>query len=122
MSTKSEIVGKRVIDGINGLEAGAHNGVHAGADSARQVTKASSRWAARQEASAARKARMLKRNLDKQAVRLNKAASKSLSAVSDTARDAATAGGRYVRKNPWTTLALASAAGIVLGALLGRRR
>lgn len=122
MSTKSEIVGKRVIDGIDGLEAGAHNGVHAGADSARQLTKTSSRWAARQETAAARKVHTLKRRLDKQAVHLNKVAGKSINAVSDTARDAATVGGRYVRKNPWSTVALASAAAMVVGALLGRRR
>lgn len=122
MSTKSEIVGKRVIDGIDGLETSAHDGVHAGADGARQLTKASSRWAARQEAAAARKARMLKRSLDKQTVRLSKAAGKSVDAVSSTAREATTAGGRYIRKNPWSTVAIASAAAMVVGALLGRRR
>jgi ElaB/YqjD/DUF883 family membrane-anchored ribosome-binding protein len=121
MSTKSEVVGKRVINGIDGAESTAHDAVHAGADGARHLTKASARWAARQEAAAARKARILKRRLDKQAVQLSKAAGKTVGAVADTARDAVTTSGRYVRKNPWPAVAIASGAALVLGALLGRR-
>lgn len=121
MSTTSESIAKRVINGIDGVEASAHDGLHTGANGARQFTKASSRWAAKQEAAAVRKTRMLKRNLDKQTQQLTKVAGKSVDAVIETAKRSVATGERYVKRNPWRAVAITSAAALVMGALLGRR-
>lgn len=122
MITKSEVIAKRVINGIDGVEASAHNGLHAGADSARELTRASSRWAARQETAAARKTRILKRRLERQTRELSLAAGKSIDSAVATAKESVASGERYVRQNPWRAIAITSAAALVAGALLARRR
>lgn len=121
MSTKSELMAKRVINGIDDVEASALDGLHTSADGARQLTKAGSRWADSQETAAARQTRVLKRRLDKQAQQLSRAAGKSVDAARETAKEPVTAGERYIKRNPWRAVALTSAAALVVGALLGRR-
>lgn len=121
MSTRSESIGKRVINGIDDIETSAAHGLHSGANGARKLTKASSRWASRQETNAARKTRLLKRRLEKQTDHLATVAGRSIDSVTGTAREAAAASGRYIRKNPWPAVAITSAAALLVGALLGRR-
>ncbi len=121
MSTKSQEVGKAVLNGIDALEAGAHDTVHSGAVGARRVTKASSRWAARQEASAMRKARLVKGDLKKQASQLQSSAYDKVEMAGDKARQVASNTHQYVKNKPWTAVAIASGIGVLLGALLGRR-
>lgn len=122
MSTKSQEVGNAVLHGIDTLESGVHDTVHSGANSARNVTKVSSRWAAGQETNAMRKARMLKRDLRKQAAQLRRTVSDSVESVGDTARSGVATTQKYVKHNPWTAMAIASGAALLIGAFLGRRR
>ncbi len=122
MSTKSQEVGTALLHGIDTLESGVHDTVHAGANSARAATKVGSRWAASQETSAVRKARMLKRDLRKQAAQLQHAVNDSVETVSNTARSTVANTHRYVKHNPWTAVAIASSTALLIGALLGRRR
>jgi ElaB/YqjD/DUF883 family membrane-anchored ribosome-binding protein len=122
MSTKSQEVGTAVLHGIDTLESGVHDTVHAGADSARHVTKASSRWAAGQETSAIRKARMLKRDLRKQTAQLQRTVNDSVEMMGDKARSTVATTQRYVKRNPWTAMAIVSGAALLIGALLNRPR
>lgn len=121
MSTRSESIGKRLISGIDDLEASAANGLHSGADGARQATRVGSRWAAKHETTAARQLRLLKRRLEKETVQLSKAAGRSADRVTSAARDASASGFRYIKKNPWQAVAITAAAGLLVGALLSRR-
>lgn len=122
MSTRSAALGKSALNGIDGLEAGAHRTVHAGAETARDATKATSRWAAEREVSATRSARLMKRRLTHQAALLRRAADDSMRTVASTTRGAMKTTNRYVQRNPWSAIAIASGAAILIGALLGRRR
>lgn len=122
MSTKSQEVGNVLLHGIDTLESGAHDTVHAGANSARGATKASSRWAAGQETSALRKARMLKRDLRKQSAQLRRTVNDSVEMVGDKARSSVATTQNYVKHNPWTAMAIVSGTALLVGALLGRRR
>lgn len=122
MSTKSQEVGTALLHGIDAVESGVHDSVRAGADSARHATKATSRWAAGQETSALRKARMLKRDLRKQTAQLQRTVNDSVEMMGDKARSTVATTQRYVKRNPWTALAVASGAALLIGALLGRRR
>lgn len=122
MSTKSQEVGKALLHGIDTLESGAHDTVHAGADTARKATKVGSRWAAHQETTATRKARMLKRDLSRQTAHLRRSVSDSVEMVGDKARHTLSATNQYVKRKPWTAVAVASGVALVIGALLGRRR
>jgi ElaB/YqjD/DUF883 family membrane-anchored ribosome-binding protein len=121
MSTRSESIGRRVIDSIDGLEASAADGLRSSADGVRKATRVGSRWAAKHETNAARQLRILKRRLEREAAQLNRAAGKSVDWVTSTARDAGVTGGRYIRKNPWPAVAVTAAAGLLVGALLARR-
>jgi ElaB/YqjD/DUF883 family membrane-anchored ribosome-binding protein len=121
MSTRSETIGKHLINSIDGIETSATNGLHSGADGARKVTRIGSRWAAKQETTAARQLRMLKRRLEKETAQLNKAAGKSVDWATSTARNATISGSRYIKKNPWPAVAITAAAGLLVGALLARR-
>ncbi|MGC3981758.1 MAG: hypothetical protein QM808_10885 [Steroidobacteraceae bacterium] len=122
MSTKSQEVGKAVLHGIDTLESGAHDKVHSSANSARSATRASARWASRQEAMAARRAHMLQSDMKKQAVRLRKSVNNSMDMASTKARQVADAGAGYVKRKPWKALAIASGAALLVGMFLGRRR
>lgn len=122
MSTKSQEVGTALLHGIDTLESNAHDTVHAGANSARHATKASSRWAASQETNALRKARLLKRDLRKQTAQLQRTVNDSVEMVGDKARSTVATTQRYVKHNPWTAVAIASGTALLIGALLGRRR
>ena len=121
MSTRSESIGKRLIGGIDDIEASAADGLHSGADNARKVTRLGSRWAAKHETTAARQLRILKRRLEKETAQLNKVAGRSVDWVASTARDASVTGSRYIKKNPWPAVAITAAAGLLVGALLARR-
>jgi ElaB/YqjD/DUF883 family membrane-anchored ribosome-binding protein len=122
MSTKSQEVGAALLHGIDTLESGAHDSVHAGANTARTATKIGSRWAAGQETHALQKARELKRDLRKQSAQLKRRMNESVEMVGDTARSSALSTRKYVKQNPWKALAMASGAALLIGALLGRRR
>jgi|GEM_PF-2307827 len=121
MATRSESIGKQLLNSIDGLESGAVNGVHAGADGVRKMTRAGSRWAAQQETAAARQLRILKRRLERESRQLNKAAGRSAQWMADTARDATVTGVRYIKRNPWPAVAITAAVGLLIGALLSRR-
>lgn len=122
MSTKSQEVGKALLHGIDTLESGAHSTVHAGANTARTVAKVGSRWAADQETAATRKARMLKRDLRRQSAQLRRSVNHSMEVVGDKARYTVDATNQYVKRKPWTAVAIASGVALLIGALLGRRR
>lgn len=122
MSTKSQEVGAALLHGIDALESGVHDTVHTGANSARQATKASSRWAASQETNAIRKARLLKRDLRKQTAQLQRTVNDSVEMIGDKARSSVATTQKYVKNNPWTAVAIASGTALLIGALLGRRR
>jgi ElaB/YqjD/DUF883 family membrane-anchored ribosome-binding protein len=122
MSTRSESIGKHLVDGIDDLNSSAVGALRSGADNARGAVRAGSRWAAEQESSAVRELRVLKRRLEKQTAQLTKVARKSAAWASDSAYDAAKSGRRYIKKNPWPAVAITAAAGLLVGALLSRRR
>jgi ElaB/YqjD/DUF883 family membrane-anchored ribosome-binding protein len=122
MSTKSQAVGKAVLHGIEMLEERAHDTVHSGASSARQLTKAGSRWAGRQERAASSKVNQLKRDVTRQVKQLRKTSSELATLASGQAEQAVISGSDYIKRKPWQALAIASSAALVIGALLGRRR
>ncbi len=122
MSTKSEEVGKNVVQGIDTLEKNTHKAVHAGASSARQLTKTGSRWAGRQERQASVKAQTLRRDVYKQAKQLRKTAHSSLATAASQTEQVVARGGEIIKRKPWQTIAIASGAALLVGALLGKRR
>lgn len=122
MSTRSETIGKHLVDSIDGLKSSAVSTLQSGAESARGAVRAGSRWAAQQESSAARELRILKRRLEKQTDQLSRAARNSAAWAGDTAHEVARNGSRYIKKNPWPAVAITAAAGLLVGALLSRRR
>ncbi|MGE0116133.1 MAG: hypothetical protein AB7T07_14780 [Steroidobacteraceae bacterium] len=122
MSTKSEVIGNAVLSGIDTLEAGAEEKLHFGANEARKLTKAGSRWAARTETASQRKARMLKRQLHHEAKQLRTQAKQAAGFVTRHTRTALASGERYVRNKPVSALAIASGAAFLLGIFAGRLR
>jgi ElaB/YqjD/DUF883 family membrane-anchored ribosome-binding protein len=122
MSNKSRQVGKAVLQGIDTLEASAHDTVHASANGVRFATKAGARWAADHESAATDKARVLRRDLRKQSAQLRRSMDDTLSMASDRAHQAVASSQAYIKRKPLKAIAIASGAAVVVGALLGCRR
>lgn len=114
MTTKSQAIGKTLINGIGSAEMKAHRVVTKGARSAKNATRKSTTWAARRETAAVRKVSAAKRDL-------THGATAAIAAARAKAHEIVDSSDVYVRRHPWKALAVISAAALVMGALLDRK-